>query len=349
MSHKPARRQPHLHSAGEIGKRQGKGVFLLGIDVELAWGLVHKKSINFSEVKRASLRVRDIVDDLFAFLEEYEIPVSWAILGHLLLDRCSRSGMNGLPHPEMPRPSYSWLSEDWYRYDPCTDVERDPAWYGSDVVKRIVEYVEESKLPHEVGCHSFSHQQFGDPGCGEELARAEIKRCVELMETRFNIVPRFFAFPRDYVGHISLLKEFGFVTFRDVPPKLYPCLKLDKTIPNYVNTYFSLFIQFLSYYFLVPPHVTNITENIQGLWSVPGCLAYGKKRWIPLRLVTHKAIQGINRAARERKIFSMYTHLKNFGNPHFFSNFKDVISHVCEKRESGELEVTTLGRLVSGL
>lgn len=315
---------------------------MLDIDVELSWGFVHRSRIDLKKVAVMATNVRNSIDNLMALLEEYNIPVTWNILGHLILDHCGKDKMNPLPHADMPRPNYTWLRSDWYRFDPCTDVKSDPAWYGKDIVDKIVRYVNTSRFSHEIGCHSFSHQQFGDPGCGKELARAELRKCVELMRREYNILPTAFAFPRDYVGHLDVLKEYGFIAFRDVPTKRYPCLRLEKTISNYAKTYSSLFVQLLSYYLLFPPHVVTPSEPLDGLVGVAGCLAYGRKPLIPLELVTFKAIQGINKAIREQKILSMYTHLRYFdANRDFFSNFEKILVHANAKRKEGELEVKT--------
>lgn len=320
---------------------------MLCIEVELAWGFVHRRKIDLLKVKRESIRTRTLLDPVVNLLEKYRIPVTWSIIGHLLLDHCNRGDKNELPHPEMPRPSYSWLKGDWYKYDPCTTIQKDPAWYGKDIVNRIVRYMKESKLTHDIGCHSFSHQMFGDKECSEELARAEIKKCLELMEMQYGITPKIFTFPRDYVGQVNILKELGFLAFRDIPPKLYPCLKLERTVSNYMKTYFSLFVQLLSYYFLFPPHVVTMREAIPGLWAVPGSLAYGKKPLIPLWLVAFKAKQGIKRAVKERKIFLMYTHLRNFGeNKQMLSNFEKLLLYVSRKRDEGKLEVKTMTEIV---
>jgi peptidoglycan/xylan/chitin deacetylase (PgdA/CDA1 family) len=326
-------------------KKLNKGVFILWIELELAWGLLHRKKINLRKLTKVSIRVREILDEIFALLEKYRIPVTWAVVGHLLLDRCERN--SGLPHSEMPRPHYSWLEKDWYRYDPCSDLKSAPAWYGRDLMDRIVKYVNESKLSHEIGCHTFSHQLFGDPGCTRDVARKEIEKCIGLMKNYYGIVPKVFAFPRDYVGHLDLLKQYRFIFFRDVPVKLYPCLRMERTLSNLIKTYSSLFIQFLSYYFLYPPHVVTVKESRPNLWGVSGCLAYSKKPFIPLKLVTFKAIQGINLAVRKGKIFSMYTHLRNFAEDvNMLSEFEHLLLHVSKKRKEGLLEVKTPIELV---
>lgn len=326
------------------------GTFTLCIEVELAWGFVHRKTINLSRVRQVSINARRILDKVTNLLETYELPVTWSFIGHLLLDHCSREA-NGLAHPEMPRPHYSWLKRsDWYAYDPCTNIQKDPAWYGKDIVNRIIQYLQESKLPHDVGCHSFSHQLFGDQGCGEELARAEIERCVELLKMECGISPTVFTFPRDYVGHVGLLKEYGFIAFRDIPLKLYPCLKMEGTISNHAKTQLSRFIQFLSYYLLFPPHVATMREAMPGLWSIPGCLAYGRKPLITPKLEALKAKQGIRKAIQKAKIFSLYTHLRSLAESEsMLSNFQEILSYVYGKKREGKLETKTMTELVREL
>jgi len=333
----------------EQSMRKMKGTLLLWIDVELGWARVHRKRINLKRLKRASMNLRETFDAVIGVLDKYRMPVTWTILGHLLLDHCNKDA-NQLPHSDMPRPNYSWLNDDWYRHDPCTDVQRDPTWYGKDIVDKIIKYAKNSKMSHDIGCHSFSHQLFGDPGCSEELARAEIDKCIELMKKEYGIVPRVFSFPRDYVGHVNVLKESGLIAYRGAPTKLYPCLELERTVSNFVKTQFSLFTQLLSYYLLIRPHITGAEESLPGLWTVQGCLAYGKKRLIPLRLVTLKAKNGIDKAAKEKKIFSMYTHLRDFGeNSRMLSHFEEVLSYANRKRKEGLLEVKTMTQLVKDL
>ncbi len=214
---------------------------------------------------------------------------------------------------------------------------------------KIVHYVETSKVPHEIGCHSFSHQLFGDPGCGENVAKAEIRKCIQLMKTEYNIMPETFAFPRDHVGHLNLLQESGFVSFRDVPAKLYPCLELERTFSRYLKTYFSLAAQLLSYYFLFPPHVVSSRQTASGLMGTRGCLAYGEKPLVPLEFLTIKAKQGIDRAVREGATFVMYTHLRDFGaNSRFFSQFDRVLRYARRKRDEDNLLVLTMSDLASG-
>jgi hypothetical protein len=60
---------------------------------------------------------------------------------------------------------------------------------------------------------------FGDNGCSRETARSEVTACLELAR-EFGITMRSFAFPRDQVGHLDVLREHGFTCYRGAEPAL---------------------------------------------------------------------------------------------------------------------------------
>jgi len=320
-----------------------RGTFVFSIDIELAWGKVHQKRMNLHNLSRIYRKVRRNLGLVTPLLEKYRVPATWIILGHVALDHCEC--VNGKPHPQMPRPEYSWLKEDWYRYDPCSNLKVAPAWYGKDIVDNIVSYVKTSSLSHDIACHSFSHQMFGDPGCKRELAEAEVKKCIEIMEKEYGVVPKVFGFPRDSIGHIDVLKENGFIAFRDMIPKLYPCLEMDRTFLIAVKTLFSLFVQGLSYYIVSSPHVV-VPRLVNGLWAVPGSLAFGEKPMVPFELVTLKAIKGIKKCVAEGKIFCMYTHLQEFTwNKNAIHSLERILNHVHQEERKGNLCVKTIQQI----
>lgn len=135
-------------------------IFVISIDTESIWGRM------YSDVKAILLnnpkRWRDSIDVLLNLFEKYDIPATWAIVGHLFLDHCEKE--DGIAHKNMPK-----SKEDWYDCDPCTDIHRDPLYYGKDIVEKIIS----SPVGHEIGYHSFSHVVFSE--CSREVAEAEIK------------------------------------------------------------------------------------------------------------------------------------------------------------------------------
>jgi len=258
-------------------------IFILDIEVELIWGFIDKKITTILKLKRVIPKVRGILAKILAILDKTDTPVTWGILGHVILDRCKC--IDGIAHPEVPRGTYSWLNRDWFAYDPCSDIEHEPAFYGKDIVDTIIDYVRESPLPHDVASHSFSHQIFGDIGCTEEVADAEVRLCKELLYKNYGIKPKVFIFPRDSVGHIQVLKKHGFIAFRGPIPG-YPFFK-----------------------FMYPPLV--YPKNIDGLISIPASLCFGSVKF-PVESLYALARVGLKRAALKGGIFHMHTHMHNF-------------------------------------
>ena len=97
-----------------------KAAFIISIDTELLWGYVlhpHHKMVRL--LKQAERAGRGPVDSLLALFEKYHIAATWAIVGHLFLDRCEKE--EGLPHKDMPR-----FRDTWYSWDPCSNIQQAP-------------------------------------------------------------------------------------------------------------------------------------------------------------------------------------------------------------------------------
>jgi hypothetical protein len=82
-----------------------RGVFMVSVDLELAWGFNYEllvgSKIAYKYLKIIKERSRRNVKKLLELSEEYRIPFTWGIVGHLFLPSCSR-GENCLPYPDMP-------------------------------------------------------------------------------------------------------------------------------------------------------------------------------------------------------------------------------------------------------
>ena len=326
-----------------------KGVFLLDIEVELAWGIIDEK-INEAKVRDSSKKVRTYLDDIFFLLEKYEIPVTWGLLGHIILEHCECT--KGVPHSEMPRPLYKWIERDWYANDPCKNLTEEPAFYGRDITDRIIAHTSKTKIGHDIACHSFSHQLFGDHGCTEEVAEAEVERSIELIEENYGIKPKVFVFPRDYPGHLNVLERNGIIAFRGQIPHAITYMESGGGALNSIRKYTSMAAYFASFYFTMPPPVVSPKKE-HGLINIPASMCYNKKPFIPQRLINIKAKKGIKRAIKERKIFHLYTHLMNFGEvletKKFFDGFEEILSDADLSRRRSKLEITTIRRIAEHL
>ena len=137
------------------------GVLTMSVEVELGWG-VHDLDERGHLSEDGSVE-REYLRRLLAVTERCGTPISFDIVGHLLLDRC-RGTHDGPYDP------------DWYDADPGTGVEEDPLFYAPEMADRILG----SSADHELCTHTFSHLLCRR--APEALVDAELERVQELHE-----------------------------------------------------------------------------------------------------------------------------------------------------------------------
>lgn len=179
----------------------------ISADFELNWAF---RCMAAAERDKLSIAERQNVPYILALLDEFKIPITWATVGHLFLQSCKCDGK--LPHTDMPRPPANprWQG-DWYKHDPCSDVQQDPLWYAPDLVKQIVN----AKVAHEVGSHSFSHIDFSPQTSDRELVEREMQESLTAVEG-FGLKLKSLVYPYNHMGHSyhDLLHQFGIIAVR---------------------------------------------------------------------------------------------------------------------------------------
>jgi len=76
----------------------------------------------------------------------------------------------------------------------------------------VLELLVRSIIRHDIGAHGYYHRTF------TSLTKTEAQNELGLISTgmnKFHIKPRSFVFPKNKVGHLSLLERFGYVCYRD--------------------------------------------------------------------------------------------------------------------------------------
>lgn len=73
-------------------------------------------------------------------------------------------------------------------------------------------HIRNSTIPLDLGIHTFTHADFGNNLCTNGVARDEILKCMEVLKDVKR--PVTFIFPWNRLGHLPLLREYGFVTYR---------------------------------------------------------------------------------------------------------------------------------------
>jgi peptidoglycan/xylan/chitin deacetylase (PgdA/CDA1 family) len=312
-----------------------KGVFTLSLDFELIWGTLDLFGPDRFQAA-CEFERRVVIDRLLELLAEFEVPATWLVLGHLLLDSCRREGT--VPHPEIHRPRHSWVEGDWFAHDPCADEQSHPTFYG----RTLVEKIRACPVPQEIGSHSFSHVIFGDPGCSRDTADSELAASAGLAAA-IGLKPRSFAFPRNSVGHLDLLTRHGLRGYRGPGPRWY-----ERRVRSWGLDRIAHLAEVLA---AVRPPVVTPEWTEHGLWSIPGSMIYfpmhGRRRHIPLSVRVRRAHKGLRAAVQHRKLFHLWFHPTNLADEpdRMFAGLRDVLARARALADSGQLDILPMAEV----
>jgi peptidoglycan/xylan/chitin deacetylase (PgdA/CDA1 family) len=192
-----------------------KAVLLIYADFELGWAWRYSKNSKnrLQTSKEHGLTERENVPVIIDICKEYQIPITWATVGHLFLKSCSRE--KSIAHENLKRlayfenPFWKYSDGDWFEDDPCTDFRTNPEWYCPDLIQLILN----SDVKHEIGCHTFSHIDCTDKICSPEVFDNEISECKKYSEA-LGINMKSFVHPAHTIGNLDGLIKHGFTSFR---------------------------------------------------------------------------------------------------------------------------------------
>ncbi len=150
-----------------------KGGLIISADFEMAWAWRYTKTgadfIEKGHIERMNF------PQIINLLEKYNVPITFATVGHLFLDNCKRGDhdwMKRIPHFN---DHWRFTEGDWYDHDPYDSYKNAPEWYGLDLIQRL----QGSTVKHEIGTHTFSHIDFSYKNCPAKVADDEIRACCD--------------------------------------------------------------------------------------------------------------------------------------------------------------------------
>lgn len=300
-----------------------KPTFCLSLDFELLLGY-HDLSEKIYRSKKSEMReVRKRIYGLIEVLEKYEFKCTWAVVSHLFLEKC---------HGHRDYPDRKWL-----RRDPETDVERNPLWYGRDIVERLL------RNPYfEIGCHSFSHVLFDD--AREKQVRYELLKSEQLakkLDSKLKL--QSFVFPRDRIGHRKLLSKFGYKAYRSRPRKT-PSKSLMQ-LADYVYP-----TRMRANAYAPKPQRPRVDEY--GLVDIPNSMFLsntGALRFVsdmpPRNYFRWKIRQGIEKLLTGGGVLHFSMHPYDYENNLSKRDFENAIELVQKYRAKGKLHVLTMSEV----
>lgn len=310
------RRRPiyRLNKGMRDGQRFEKGAVVFSADFELAWAWRYDRDPHhrMSDLCNAE---RENIPVILAKLEILGIPLTWAIVGHLFLEQCEKH--NNKAHGDMPRPNHFrnrlWIfhSGDWYDHDPCSNLACAGDWYAPDLIKHIIN----SKINHEIACHSFSHVGFNENYCSVELARAELKKCAQVMAA-FGLKPVTMVFPGDEAGHFALLSEFGYRCVR-----YFPNANIEISIP---------------------------IKTTQGLWAIPVASNVVPDDEWDSSYILWRLKKYVDKAIEKKALCHFWFH-PSISRDRMNRVLFPVLDYCAQKRKEGTLEILTMTGIIDAM
>jgi peptidoglycan/xylan/chitin deacetylase (PgdA/CDA1 family) len=308
-----------------------RGVFTISLDFELIWGT--RDYAGTESFRYACVVEREqVIERLLGLFVRYEIPATWCIVGHLFLDHCEE--VNGRKHADALPANPTGELLHWFDDDPATNESSAPTFYGASLVEKI----RRCGVSQEIGSHSFAHMIFDEPYCTREAATRDIAKCVAIA-SESALTLRSFVYPRNRIAYTDVLRDNGFTSYRGAEPQWYH----RGYIPRQAQRAFHLASVVLA---STPPTVMPLNE--EGIWNIPGSMIFlpmhGIRRYIPASRRAARAVRGLDRAAKERRIFHLWFHPTNLSieiEP-MFAALERILIHAKALRDAGALDVMTM-------
>lgn len=302
------------------------GTLVVSLDAELAWG--------FHDVDPPAERLataRLAWERLVALFDRYEVPATWAVVGHLVLDGCAG------PHREHPAGDRVCEIDLGSADGPSLSADR--AWYARD----LVETVADADAGHEIAGHGFTHVHFAHDRMRRPFARREIERTRDAAATAgFDVGS--FVFPVNEVGYRSLLSEAGFGCYRGRAPTAERSAA-ERRVRKATGALTDR------------GHAPLVTPRIDeyGLVNVPASMylfdGLGPVADAAETLhgdpVARRAERGVDAAADGDGVCHLWFHPHNLTAPEDYERLRRVLSRAAEHRDRGDLSIETMGTVAA--
>ncbi|MGM0605607.1 MAG: polysaccharide deacetylase family protein [Halobacteriota archaeon] len=295
---------------------------VLSIDAELGWGFHDLEQPPERRVSNARTGWSTLVD----LLDAYDIPATWAIVGHLFLDECDGTHAS---HP---------LGPEWFDRERTEWADRCDLRFGSDLVDAVVD----ASADHEIACHTFSHVEFGDDRTTAAVARAELVASIRAARA-YDVPFQSFVFPRNNVGHRDVLAEWGFSCYRGTQPRVGGRSSVARVVRKVAHSTV-----------LAPPIVQPRIDRY-GLVDIPASLFLfsfeGGPRDIATRVwadpVEKQVDRGIDRLAETDGVLHLWLHPNNVRSQADVDRLHGVFELIDRARSEQNIPVATMASVAS--
>jgi hypothetical protein len=301
----------------------GSAVF--SVEVELGWGYHDlQRSNKYAALSENRSAETEALKYLLFLCDQFKIPITFDIVGHLLLNHCS--GAHGGKYPT-----------GWFDADPGTSFESDPLFYAPD----LIEMIKAAEVDHEICTHTFSHalgEEFSPTQLNADLTKAQNLHQNRLGQPTESIVP-----PRHQRMDPKILRQNGIRVIR----KTIGTMPENK--PELFRWYFS------RNHPVMEPEInqglvttyTSFTQSMTAPYVAQGQrTVHPVLRSIPLRMrkYAHRLYveKALDRAVAEGKHAHFWTHLHDMANEAQLNIVERLLTSTSDRQDTGRLRVARM-------
>lgn len=306
------------------------GIITLSMEIELGWGfhdLSHENK--FGKLSENGAIERKYLTRLLDLCDTLSIPISFNVVGHLLLNNCE--GFHDGPH----RPN-------WFKNDPGTSVDSDPLFYFPDLVKIF----NDTEVNHEILTHTFSHILFEN--VTKKTARWELNTAIDL-HTDYDLEqPRTIVPPRHSKPPHDVLQDSEIHTVRlPIPEYKQPKTRLGSlfqilTRRHPVRAPEKLDGILHSY---CTPHPSLTATHLPSGQASPHPVFQLMPKKKRQKIQQNYLESGFKRVAKENGFGHFWTHLHDLSNESQWEPFKASLKRLSELRDNGEINIVPMKNL----
>lgn len=295
--------------------------FILSLDCEGKWGVADLLNKSFHEAL-SDRSLRQAYGKLFALLDEFQVPATFAFVGAFAEPRKSLLAKLGALH-EFRRIAPEYIGP---ALEDMVGGSQE-GWHGD----WAVDMAGGAKQQHEIALHGVTHVPW------DRLTREQAMQELEFLCAMETPVRRAqtFIYPRNRVAHSDVLAEMGILAYREAPPA--------KTRPMSFASEFNLWEK-------AQPDgrqegaLVTIPSGFFVNWQA------GLRRIVPRAVSAARARSLLKDAADTGGVVHYWLHPENLASaPDTMEQLRDILAIVAGERESGGCTVLTQAQYVASL
>lgn len=321
------------------------GIFTISLDFELHWGGCEKWPLD--RYRRYFLNTRELIPEMLALFEQYEIHVTWATVG-ILFHKDRHDLQQNFP---TLKPTYRKIDLSPYHYIETTgignDEKDDPFHFAPSLIRKILE------VPHqELGTHTFAHYYCQEEGQNIDQFRDDL-RSAQNAARNLGITLKSLVFPRNQFNdrYLKVCYEEGIVAVRSNPVSWFWNITAasDETLWKRLN-------RGLDAYLPVGEKSSYPVTGIAVRDDYPVCIPASRflRPYRPAEtflnyLKIERIKSEITMAAKNGEVYHLWWHPHNFGNypRESLRDLEKILKHYAYCRDKWRMQSLNMEELAA--